>query len=289
VSNPQQFLDPNRTKELLHNGLVSLNTLLALDEANNPTLFMEKIRSSVQVRKDGPTLYTNIKGRSLVGVTFAADATMQFTTDETAADFFIIGPTYNPNKPFGQSGPSEGMRTAYKKIEFPTRAPEDQIQHGGILIDNNTGRFYVMNYSELIHAQQLPRFSQGYYCIEGNWYIDSTNYTQVLSRSNIDGQTRPYNCLGVFWDEHTAPRLFSISSYSTSIKWIKQHVTGRSSLMIGKNPTMAQIVGVAMIMSETVNLPNWRILGLEFNGGGTFNFYPYSMHHAGGFHITYPK
>lgn len=284
IRNPQQFFDPQRRNVLLRNGLISVNTAIKeryFEEDLDPHKILEKLKKPMHsLSKSGDKGEDFIVSRKVpvAAIVFPSKAEIDFKFNKDEADYYISGPTYNGH------GLHQGMKTKGNVQKFPERSKESQIQHGGVLINNATHEILLLRYSDLVTAQNLKRYTEKDILIEGNWYIDSQNYLDVLSLPNLQSKRRPYNSIGMMWDESNNPQFFTLNNYFGSANWIKSTVTGTKS-EIDINANLSEMVAMAMLISEKYNKPNWRMVGLEYNSGGTYRKYQQRMINTGSFQV----
>lgn len=163
--------------------------------------------------------------------------------------------------------PSEGLQTSQGiQIPFRKRLPISQIQHGGFLIDNNTGDIAIINYEGLA-AERDQQLGENRLIIEANWYMDSENYHEVAGRNNLQ-QARPYNCLGVIQNDTGQQRYFAITS---NIKFYNQIAKLLETKTIHRGwqyPTMRYIAAMSNVIAKIYGTNRWAVGGLEYCGGG---------------------
>ncbi len=183
-----------------------------------------------------------------------------FTREGQCPIAIVVPPTTKYTKRFGiisQYGILE-LQSDKKEIinPFEKGTRDAQIQMGGILIGPE-GRIKVLTYQEMIsivNGQRLLDINPGMTAqlIQGEFYMDSDNWTKVVSLPNIRDQLNEFNMIGTFSFPDGEVRIFCLDT--------DQFHTVHLSLV-------AQALNA---IAKNLKASSWTAIGLEYSGGGTY-------------------
>ncbi len=271
----RQFLDSDRRGDLYRKGMRQLLPIFHLSNRNADEIRKEFLFKLMFAEEVGFS-YATHPGIYLAAVLLPVETRISFGYITELSNSSPLGPQIarinsttqlHCATPDNKSlYPSEGFQTSEGILLSPQkRAPEDQIQHGGYFVDNNTGQLEVWDYEHLRSARRRT-LSAGQFLIEANWYMNSRSQQQVVNRDNMQ-TTRPYNGLGILGNANGERRYYVITTHESCYRGITLKVCGTSNAKWA-NPTLKQVAALSNILAEKHGFKKWSLGGLEYCGGG---------------------
>lgn len=271
LGNPRQFIDPVRRTLLWEHGKRYLRSFFKRIDINTE-LIADNITQSLNCYQDDSGLlgFFSPKTSAFAVVLPKHTQLKYFRHGSVKADdnpkLVIAGPTTD----FAVYASSEGYRDSEGfSVPFAERKENSWVQHGGIFIRGDEGTPRIMDYSQFVLERDKP-LSGGEIAMEANWYMDSENQQRVASRRNLR-VPKPYNCIGILVSEEGERRFFTINNDLSSRVSMKTRFGIEHDNNDYSNITMREIAAFSNVLAKRLSAERWAIVGLEYNGGGTYS------------------
>lgn len=268
LKNPRQLLDPYRTGGLVRKAIGSLATVF-IDLDTLPPLDPSNIRID---RSDNGLIFFSTDQTRLAGVLFPQGARIYYQRGDRqdfrggGFDAYITGTTVE----LGAVGyPDQGYKDDLgEKVALEKRDEKDWVQHGGFLINNNTGQIDFFDFPDLEQKWTAP-LSEDEILMQANWRTDSESGEEVARRENMY-LAHPYNAIGKMTDRDGSSRLFTINSEVKSLRAIRGRLGLKPLHPVKRDVFMRELVEFADIIKDSEGSARWEMMGLEYTTGGTY-------------------
>jgi hypothetical protein len=277
VRHPQQFLNPERSKEIFMNGWVALVAAFRKIDSDIGRLQVRFELSMQETRtaNGASFIYSGQDQTPLQCCVFPTDADVSYLPpipEEQAktfqgppnCKFVITASTYFPGEtPDGLriNIPELGYRGPECSAPFRDENPVLRPQYGAFYVDR--GNVNIVDWSRLQELKETP-FEDDQRLLMANSFVSSQNYTAACMTPEHQAR-EPYNFLGVAHRADGQAIYFHLGSNSF-LYFLLSDPTGESAIPRA-NPSLFEIVAFINAIGKQRGWTDYALGGVEYDGG----------------------
>lgn len=268
LKQPKQLLNPERAFQLTNNAIAALRGALHTGECYDFDV-LDRLNAASLITYEYPGCILFKSELPIFGMLFSPQTSFMWKQPfndsyppRVNPDYLIVGPTVNH---YEYRLPELGYRQGnITRVPFAKAASEDEIQHGGILIDNRKQTLTILNYNDMLLNVFAKPSDNHHHTIAANWYVDHNSAYSVASRPNMR-ELRPYNAIGQFIVDNQ-PLTFTLNRIRIEKIWPPSAKLSMPSRFC----SLAELISLTKVIAHQIQATEWKLAGLEYFGGGTF-------------------